>query len=57
MDPVCADMGGCAYDFEYVSVNEWEWACDCRYVYMHLCTYVTMNKFAIVVIHYGPFKK
>ena len=26
-------------------------------VYMHLCTYVIMNKFAIVVIHYSPLKK
>ena len=46
--------------FQYVSVNESRHVrvtckCDCQKVYMHL--YVIMNKFAIVVIHYGPLKK
>ena len=54
-------LGVC--EFEYVSVHESghvtvKCTCDCQYVYVCICVpNVIINKFAIVVIHYGPLKK
>ena len=54
-------LGMC--EFEYVSVHESghvrvKCTCDCQYVYVCICVpNVIINKFTIVVIHYGPLKK
>ena len=65
MNPVRAGMSVCVFlgVHEYVSVNESRHVrvkckCDCQNVYICNCVpYVIVNKFAIVVLYYGPFKK